>query len=299
MKTRASLLIICLALLILCPGRSSAVSVISPTDAGRVAIHSEYRRLSQGEVVKVTLVSPEAASALLSFDGKEYPFASDREGLKHFTLIVLRLDMEPGTYDAVVHLQPFHGAPKDISFKLAMSPGTFPSSTIRVAQRFTSPTAAEIKRIQEEQALLRGIYGTSVPGWLGTGGFVMPVDDRVTGVFGARRVFNDEVVSRHRGVDIRSPAGTPVKASNTGKVVLVRDLYFSGNTVIMNHGIGLFSIYCHLSETAVREGTVIEKGTVIGRVGSTGRSTGPHLHWGLRLVDDYADPLSIVHLSFD
>lgn len=299
MKTRASLVIICLALLILWPGRGAAVSVIYPTDAGRVTIHSEYRRLSQGEVVKVTLVSPEAASAKVSFDGKEYPFASDPEGLKHFTLIVLRLDMEPGTYDAVVHLQPVHGVPKDIAFKLALSRGTFPSSMIRVAQRFTSPTAAQLNRIREEQAFLRGIYTSSVPDWLGTGKFVMPVDDRVTGVFGARRIFNDEVVSRHRGVDIRSPAGTPVKASNTGKVVLARDLYFSGNTVILNHGIGLFSIYCHLSETVVREGTVIEKGTVIGRVGSTGRSTGPHLHWGLRLGDDYADPLSIVHLSFD
>jgi len=299
MKTRASLVIICFTLLILWPGRGAAVSVIYPTDAGRVTIHSEYRRLSQGEVVKVTLVSPEAASAKVSFDGKEYPFASDPEGLKHFTLIVLRLDMEPGTYDAVVHLQPVHGVPKDIAFKLALSRGTFPSSTIRVAQRFTSPTAAQLKRIREEQAFLRGIYTSSVPDWLGTGKFVMPVDDRVTGVFGARRIFNDEVVSRHRGVDIRSPAGTPVKASNTGKVVLARDLYFSGNTVILNHGIGLFSIYCHLSETVVREGTVIEKGTVIGHVGSTGRSTGPHLHWGLRLGDDYADPLSIVHLSFD
>jgi len=299
MKIRIPVLIACVMFLGLCPGRLDALSITTPTGAGDVTIMTEYRTLSQGEIVKISLTSPEAASAELSFAGRRYPFASDREGLNHFTLMALRVDMKPGDYNAVVHLEPFRGTPKDIPFTLAVSRGTFPSKKIQVARRFTRPTSSDIKRIHEEKALLDRIYGASVPGWLGDGGFIMPLRGAVTGVFGERRVFNDDLVSRHRGVDIRSPRGIPVKASNAGKVVLVRDLYFSGNTVIINHGIGLFSIYCHLSKTAVREGTVIDKGGVLGYTGSTGRSTGPHLHWGLRLVDDYVDPLSITCLAFD
>ena len=299
MKINTPFLIICLALLILWPGRLEAVYVVSPTDEGNVTITSECRRLCQGEIVKVCLQSPEAVSAGLSFGGREYPFVSDREGLKHFALIALRVDMTPGIYDVVIHLKPSRGTPKDIPFKLAISRGTFSSKRIRVARRFTSPTSADIKRIHRERELLGRIYGASVPGWLGNGGFVMPLKGKVTGVFGERRVFNDDFVSRHRGIDIRSPEGVPVKASNAGKVVLARNLYFSGNTVIINHGIGLFSIYCHLSKAIVREGTFVDKGEILGYTGSTGRSTGPHLHWGLRLVDDYTDPHSMMYLSFD
>jgi murein DD-endopeptidase MepM/ murein hydrolase activator NlpD len=292
-------LLICLALLILWPARLDALSVVSPTGEGDVTITSECRRLSQGEIVKVCLTSPKAASARLSFNGREYPFVSDRKGLKHFALIVLRVDIKPGTYDVVVHLKPSHGTPRDIPFKLAVSRGTFPSKKIGVARRFTRPDSADMARIDRERELLGRIYGASVPGWLGRGGFVMPLKEKVTGVFGERRVFNDDFVSRHRGIDIRSPEGVPVKASNTGKIVLARNLFYSGNTVIINHGIGLFSLYCHLSKIIVREGAFADKGKILGYTGSTGRSTGPHLHWGLRLVDEYADPRSVMYLSFD
>lgn len=291
-------LIICLVLM-LWPGRLDALSVTSSIDGGTVRITSACRRPCQGEMVKVSLESPGPLSAVLSFDGKQYPFASGEGGLRQFTLIALGIDMRPGTYDATVHLRSPRGTSKDIHFKLAVSRGIFPSKRLSVARRFTRPGPEDMRRIHREQELLGRIYGASVPGWLGDGGFVMPLEGRVTGVFGERRVFNDDVVSRHRGIDIRSSHGVPVKASNAGKVVLARDLYFSGNTVIINHGIGLFSIYCHLSKTGVREGIVVNKGEIIGHTGSTGRSTGPHLHWGMRLVDVYADPRSMMHLSLD
>jgi len=188
---------------------------------------------------------------------------------------------------------------KDIPFKLAISRGTFPSKRIRVARRFTSFTSADIRRIKNEKEFLSRIYSIFTPNWLGDGRFVMPLRGKITGTFGEKRVFNDNFVSRHRGIDIRSPKGALIRASNSGEVALVRDLYFSGNTVIVNHGLGLFSIYCHMSKVIVGEGDFVNKGEDIGYTGSTGRSTGPHLHWGLRLVDDYADPLSMMELSFD
>lgn len=300
MKLRNPLLIIfLLALSVLFPDHLEAFSVNSPLDGGMVRITSECRRFCQGEMVKVCLRSPVPLSAVLSLGGREYPFVSNGEDLRQFALVALGVDMKAGTYDAVVHLKPSRGTPKDISFKLAVSRGKFPSKRIRVARRFTSPTPEDIKRIHEEKALLNRIYGASLSGWLGKGKFIIPLAGEVTSVFGERRIFNDDVASRHRGVDIRSPEGIPIKASNAGKVALVRDLYFSGNTVIIDHGIGLFSIYCHLSKATVPEGTVIKKGAVLGHTGSTGRSTGPHLHWGVRLIDEYVDPRSMMHLSFD
>ncbi len=299
MKTSTSFLIICLMLLMLCPVCLNAALVVSPTDEGDVTISSEYRNLCQGEVVKICLQSPVPISATLSLDGREYTFISDRDNLKQFALIALGLDMGPGIYDVVIHLESSRGVKKDISCKLAISGKTFPSKRIKVAGRFTSPTSADMKRIKTEKELLGRIYSISTPNWLGDGRFVMPLKGSISGVFGERRVFNRGFVSRHRGIDIRSPEGTSIKASNSGEVVLVRDLYFSGNTVIINHGIGLFSIYCHMSKTTIREGAFVDKGKIIGYTGSTGRSTGPHLHWGLRLVDNYADPLSIIYLPFD
>jgi len=300
MKTNTTgVLIICLMLMMLSPVCLNAALVVSPIDEGEVTISSEYRSLCQGEVVKICPQSPVSGSATLFLDGRKYTFISDRDNLKHFALIALGLDMEPGTYDAVIHLESFRGVKKDVSFKLAVSGKTFPSKRIRVAKRFTSLTSADIRRIKNEKEILGRIYGTLAPRWLGNGRFIMPLRGKITGTFGEKRVFNDNFVSRHRGIDIRSPEGTPIKASNSGEVVLARNLYFSGNTVIISHGIGLFSIYCHLSKTIVREGASVNKGKIIGYTGSTGRSTGPHLHWGLRLADNYADPLSIVYLPFD
>lgn len=299
MKLHLSFLVLCLVSLGICPGRLDSFSISVPTGTGEVRVTSEYRRLCQGEIVKITLVSPEAVSAYLSFDGKTFPFASDRKGMRLFTLIALPIDREPGECDAVIHLEPESGSPRDIPFTLAVSRGTFPSKQLRVARRFTSQSPEDIKRIRDEKMLLDRIYRTYAPGWLGDGGFVVPLKGKITGVFGERRVFNNDVVSRHRGIDISSRRGAPVRACNRGKVVLAGALFFAGNTVIIHHGIGLFSIYGHLSETIAREGAIIDKGEILGYVGSTGRSTGPHLHWGVRLVDEYVDPLSVMHLSFD
>jgi murein DD-endopeptidase MepM/ murein hydrolase activator NlpD len=98
-------------------------------------------------------------------------------------------------------------------------------------------------------------------------------------------------------VDISSPFGDPVKASNSGKVVVANDLYYAGKTVILDHGLGVFSLYCHFSEIAVELGDEVSKGGVIGKIGATGRVTGPHLHWGIRVLESRIDPLSLLALD--
>jgi murein DD-endopeptidase MepM/ murein hydrolase activator NlpD len=114
--------------------------------------------------------------------------------------------------------------------------------------------------------------------------------------FGQRSRFNGELRSPHAGTDFMSPAGTPVEAPNAGRVAVARDLYFTGNTVIIDHGLGVFSTLAHLSRVDVQEGQHVNGGDVVGLVGATGRVTGPHLHWALRVGGARVDAMSILAL---
>jgi murein DD-endopeptidase MepM/ murein hydrolase activator NlpD len=138
------------------------------------------------------------------------------------------------------------------------------------------------------------------PDWLATGSFESPLPGREPFPnFGQRRIYNKSSRSTHTGVDIAAPSGTPVRASNSGRVVLAGRLYLSGYTVIIDHGLGLFSYYGHFSKLRVKRGDLVRKGEVIADVGTTGRSTGPHLHWSLRLLDSRVDPFSLIALPLD
>jgi murein DD-endopeptidase MepM/ murein hydrolase activator NlpD len=122
------------------------------------------------------------------------------------------------------------------------------------------------------------------------------VADPANSAFGTRSVFNGKSRNAHSGADFLSPAGTPIHAPNSGRIVVARPLYFSGNTVIIDHGLGLFSMLAHLSVIDVREGDRVSTGQVVGKVGATGRVTGPHLHWTVRAADARVDPLSLLAL---
>ena len=121
-----------------------------------------------------------------------------------------------------------------------------------------------------------------------------PVPDAANSSFGTRSIYNGEARSPHGGTDFLSPAGRPIKAPNAGRVVLAAPLYFTGGTVVIDHGLGMFSLFAHLSTIGVREGQVVKTGDVIGEVGATGRVTGPHLHWAVRLGGARVDPLSLI-----
>ena len=126
------------------------------------------------------------------------------------------------------------------------------------------------------------------------GAFLLPVAEPPTSSFGTRSVFNGQPRSPHTGTDFLSPSGTPIHAANHGVVALAEPLYFTGNTVIIDYGDGLYSLFAHMSEIRARVGDILEPETVVGLVGATGRVTGPHLHWGVRLQGANVDPLSLV-----
>ena len=147
-----------------------------------------------------------------------------------------------------------------------------------------TPPQEVLDRIGADSAAVRAARGIIDAG-PGAGdfldGFDMPVEGRITGVYGSQRILNGEPRQPHYGIDIAAPRGTPVLAPAAGRITLVRDLYFSGWTILMTHGLGLNSAFLHLDSVTVAEGDTVPRGGVIGTVGSTGRSTGPHLDWRL------------------
>jgi len=293
-------LLINILIIILCPGLLNAFQLKAETPDGYIALRSDYDRLCQGEILKLSLSSTVALSgAAALFQERECIFVPNEEKTSFFTLIGIGLDAEPGTYDLAVTVSLPGGKQRYFNTKIALSEGTFRKRRINVDKKFISPSPEDEERIVREIALTKDIYGKSEPRWLGWGNFILPVKGKPANNFGDRRIFNDNRRSRHRGMDISSPAGRTVRASNSGRIVLARDLYFAGQTVIIDHGIGLFSLCCHLSALSVQEGSMVKRGDEIGKVGSTGRVTGPHLHWGIRLSDTYVNPLSLLQLSFD
>jgi murein DD-endopeptidase MepM/ murein hydrolase activator NlpD len=174
----------------------------------------------------------------------------------------------------------------------------FPATQLRVARRFTEPDPESARRIQRERDRVRAVLRTisDAPLWQGT--FVLPVEGVTTSPYGQRRLFNNELRSRHYGLDIDGQTGDPVRAANSGRVALSADLYFNGNAVFIDHGLGFFTGYFHLSERQVFEGEWVARGTIIGKVGATGRVTGPHLHWSLYLGGIPLDPLSLLDPAF-
>jgi murein DD-endopeptidase MepM/ murein hydrolase activator NlpD len=118
----------------------------------------------------------------------------------------------------------------------------------------------------------------------------------VISAFGKRTVYNGQPRSPHTGVDFRGAVGTPIRSPNAGRVVLAENIYYSGNTVILDHGLGLYSYFGHMSAFSVKSGDHVETGAIIGKVGATGRATGPHLHWTVRLIMARVDPLSLVKI---
>lgn len=153
------------------------------------------------------------------------------------------------------------------------------------------------KRVQKEMAVVSALWEAPVlmPQW--TLPFQIPVQGEIVGPFGRKSFINGQLRSPHTGVDLRGASGTPVKAANHGVVVLTADHYFTGNSIMVDHGGEVFSMYFHLDAIHVKKGDNISRGQVIGLVGSTGRATGPHLHWGMRIKNARIDPLMLVDLS--
>jgi murein DD-endopeptidase MepM/ murein hydrolase activator NlpD len=179
---------------------------------------------------------------------------------------------------------------------LAVAPRQYKIQRLEgVDQKYVEPPPEVMKRLEEEYFMVRKAREaiSAQPFW--RAGFIWPAMGRISGVYGSQRVINGKPLRPHFGVDVAAPPGTPVRAAASGIVTLAHgDLYFSGKTVIVDHGLGVSTLYIHMRELHVATGDRVAQGQIIGTIGSTGRSTGPHLHWGLNLGQDYLDPKTVV-----
>jgi murein DD-endopeptidase MepM/ murein hydrolase activator NlpD len=178
--------------------------------------------------------------------------------------------------------------------KVEVKAGQFPSEILKVPPRTVTPTRRDQRQIAKDTALLARIYAakTNQRFWDPPG--ILPVESDVTSVFGTSRLYNGKKTNAHLGTDLRAPTGTPIIAPYTGVVAVARNLFYTGNTVILDHGYGLFTIYGHMSKLKVKEGHIAKKGEILGLSGATGRVSGPHLHWGVNLHGTKVDPLVLV-----
>ena len=177
-----------------------------------------------------------------------------------------------------------------------IQPGTYGEETLTVDPRHVRPSPKDLERIRREQAELKQIYASGNRSRLWQGEFQVPVPGEMNGTFGTRRLFNGELQSHHTGMDFRAQTGDPIYAAGAGVVQLSKDLFYSGNAVVIDHGAGVFTSYSHLSRIDVKVGQRIERGQAVGLAGATGRVTGPHLHWGVKVNSVNVNPLTFIQV---
>ena len=241
---------------------------------------------SQGSLLLTEVQGPKTLSDFSSeWDGHSLPLWPEGETSVSFHgLIGVDLEKPPGRYEWKVSWPGPDGNPQSCSVFVTVHAGKFPTERLTVEKQFVQPDLEQQKRAEQDQKKMRAIYDTVTPARLWDGKFRLPLKDVTTGGnFGRRRILNGESRSPHAGVDFGAPSGTPVFASQSGKIVLAEDLYYSGNTVVIDHGYGIYTLYAHLSEIGVHAEEMVKAGAEIGKVGATGRVTGPHLHWGLTI----------------
>ena len=268
-------------------------------DLPGISIDISYRALCPGEVVKVVIQENQPLSRVrIEFSGKIYDLRKRVAPTRWMTLVGLDLSMQPGIYFMNFTLLYQGGKTEKKKEAIQVVPKDFPVKRLWVDEKYVTPPSEVLERIQIESELVSSLYKIFSQEWLGEGEFIVPCVGEPYPNFGERRFFNGKPRSPHSGVDISASAGTPVNASNSGKVLLATDLYYSGNTVIIDHGLGVISMYCHFSKIDVDRGQSVNKGDKIGEVGATGRVTGPHLHWGIKVSNSRVDPLSLIFLDF-
>jgi murein DD-endopeptidase MepM/ murein hydrolase activator NlpD len=254
-----------------------------------LTVDVDARSVQPGEVVLVTIAAPAAARSVSvrAFNRQIQAFAL-AEG-KWEAIVGIDLDAKPGTTTMSVE-----GGGARTTRELVVKPKTFKTRRLTVDPDFVIPPPSAEARIEADAKLLAQTWTSSAPERLWSAPFTRPVNEPANSAFGTRSIFNGLPRNAHGGADFLSPAGTMIHAPNAGRVLVARDLYYSGNTIVIDHGLGLFSMFAHLSAFEVHEGDRVENRSLLGRVGATGRVTGPHLHWAVRANGARVDPLSLL-----
>jgi murein DD-endopeptidase MepM/ murein hydrolase activator NlpD len=251
--------------------------------------------VKQGDVCFLKARGPVSLKSVHGeFQGKRYPLGLGENNQDYEGLLGIDMDTKPERYGIRFVATDRGGKVDSQTFSIKVTKADFAVQKMTLPKSMVDLDPKTLERVNRESKRVKEIFQTFRNEKTWKGAFIRPVEGELSGAFGTRRIINDQPKSSHTGVDLRAEEGTPVLASNNGRVALVDDLFFSGKSVVLDHGWGLYSMYFHLSEARVRVGDQISKGAELGRVGSTGRSTGPHLHWGIILNGARVDPFSLL-----
>lgn len=289
----------CLATLLI-PAAMLAGSCIPAGTAepgAALTVEVRARSIAPGEPLRVVVRSTEPLETLeAEFLGRSVFMDSvgdEPDGKTWAGWSMVGLDDEAGVAAVEVRGSSRSGAPVAGTHAVTIETKVFPEEHLEVAGKYVAPPAEARERLAREREKLARIYRERAP-LASSSPFVRPVPGDPTSTFGLRRIYNGEPRSPHPGLDLRAASETPVLCSGAGRVVLAQDLYYSGNTVIVDHGGGLFTIYAHLSAIHVEEGQPAGAGDTLGLSGATGRVTGPHLHWGAKIGNRPFDPTALL-----
>jgi len=268
----------------------SAFSCLESTPVN--AFHAEVfpQEIKQGDAFLIKVTNVPASSHPTSAHNEKQLYFSSCGDACFIAVGAIEIQTIPGTYTIDI----FVGKQKR-TLTFTVDPTSFPTLKLTLPNEKVFLSPDNLKRVKKESKKLQSLFQV-VSEKLWHGHFILPLANDFSTVFGTKRIMNKKRVSVHRGLDIRGQMGESVKASNHGRVVLAEELFFGGNTVIIDHGQGIYTIYMHLSEFKVQLGNIVSKGDTIGFVGASGRATGPHLHFGVKVYNISVNPVSLVEL---
>jgi murein DD-endopeptidase MepM/ murein hydrolase activator NlpD len=278
---------------------------LSTHDCGHnVTLHLSAPDPTQGSLLLLELrtATQPVTEIKATWDNREIPFwqepkPGEKSPVVWRALLGVDLELKPDNYPLTLTAKTESDEEISCSATLDVKEGKFATESLKVAPNFVEPNPEQLARAEAERQHLRTIFATITPERLWDGSFHYPLAGVTTGGnFGKRRILNGKAGSPHGGVDFPAPAGTPVYATQRGRVVLAESLYFSGNTVLLDHGLGLYTFYGHFESISVQPGDLVDAGAILGKVGATGRVTGPHLHWGATVNRARANPLQLISL---
>ncbi|MGE0470269.1 MAG: M23 family metallopeptidase [Nitrospira sp.] len=255
----------------------------------------------QGQILVVNVPTDGGVTGVEgTFLGRSLSFFPDPrfEEPKGFVgLLGIDLQDEPGIHELTVKVQAVEQS-QTLTYRVQVLKEKFQVERLTLPKNKVDLDEKHLARWQAEQAQVKDMLAHDSRMKFWQAGFVEPVSGKRTGIFGSVRIMNGQARNPHNGEDIGAPLGTEVVATNDGIVRLTVDHVFSGKGVFLDHGLGLYSMYFHLSEVLVKEGDVVKTGEIVGKVGATGRATGPHLHWGVKLNGARVNPYALLDLPF-
>jgi murein DD-endopeptidase MepM/ murein hydrolase activator NlpD len=209
-------------------------------------------------------------------------------------VVAIPLGSAPGSH--VLTFEAAAGERRQLTIEVAAH--DYGEQRLTLPKKMVTPMRPEtLAKIKRDRELLHRVYASSGNHLLFQGEITPPLHSRLTSTFGRRRLLNGKPKAPHGGIDYKAPVGVPVPAAGDGRVVLAENLYYSGNLVIIDHGLDIFTLYMHLSRIDCHPGEEVHRGQIIGKSGRSGRVTGPHLHWGVKIAGVFVDPLEFARLS--